>query len=190
MEVAEACCVFAPRSIIVVNVAPVSYTVPLVREVFLRTPWYHPGKVFGATGVFQSQLNCLVARHQDLDPVSVNVPLLGGPDVDCLVPLFSRATPASLSPYEAQMLLRKFRQLPDDADVVKTPVRFFIDMCPWSEAHALNRLVTAVGRGLCSDVDALGCAFVRSNFIPSVKLVFLLVLNCKIKLSLNCILDI
>lgn len=169
VEIAEACARQNPRSVIIVNVSPISYTVPLVREVFLRTPWYHPGKIFGASGVYQSKLNTMVARHQGLDPLSVFVPLVGGPDIDCLVPLFSRATPASLSTYEAKMILRKFRNLPDDVNLIKTPVKFTAELAPWSEAHALSRLVSAVGRGLCGDIEALACAFVRTNLIPSVK---------------------
>lgn len=52
-ELANECVSFAPRSIIVVNVPPVSVTTPLVAAVYKETNWYHPGRIVGSAALAQ-----------------------------------------------------------------------------------------------------------------------------------------
>lgn len=116
---------------------------------------------------FQIRANSLTARFEDLDPSSVHVPLLGGPDIDNLVPLFSRATPASPRVFDVKYLLTRFKGIAEDDSPIKTPVPCKMAEAPLSEAFALNRFVTTIALGLCGDEDAVACAFVRSNVIST-----------------------
>lgn len=110
--------------------------------------------------------NTLVAQFQGLDPLSVDVPLIGGPDVDTIVPLFTRARPVGIPLEDALLMLKKFRGLPFDADLgdcKQLPSK--VSQEPLSEAFAINRMITNVGLGLCGDSNSCFNAFVRTNLV-------------------------
>ncbi|KAJ8959597.1 hypothetical protein NQ318_021782 [Aromia moschata] len=96
-DITKVCTVSAPRSVILVCVKPVSFSTVLVEEVFKGTHWYHPGRIIGSSALAQVKANTLLGRYQDLDPRICNVPIIGGPDIDLAVPLFSRASPVELT---------------------------------------------------------------------------------------------
>lgn len=52
-DLTNECVNYAPRSIIVVNVPPVSVTTPLVAGVFKCSHWYHPGRIVGSAALAQ-----------------------------------------------------------------------------------------------------------------------------------------
>lgn len=52
-DLANECINFAPRSIIVVNVPPVSVTTPIVAGAYQKTHWYHPGRIVGSAALAQ-----------------------------------------------------------------------------------------------------------------------------------------
>lgn len=116
------------------------------------------------------RLNSLVAFHNDLDPSGVHVPVIGGPDIDTLIPLFSRATPVGLGPHEALCLTRRFRNLADCDDVMKEKKNLeYYDLSPLSHAHSLHRAITTIALGLLGDQQADICGFIRSNIIRTCK---------------------
>lgn len=114
-------------------------------------------------------MNSMTARYEDLDPVSVHVPMTGGPDNDVMVPIFSRAVPVRLGAYETSVLYKKFKGIPEDCNLEKTLVPFAVCQNPTSESYNLCRLITAVGLGMCGDDNAIASAYVRTNLMPSVK---------------------
>ncbi|KAI4457191.1 malate and lactate dehydrogenase [Holotrichia oblita] len=170
IKLTRMCTMYAPKAVLYICVPPISMSVPLVSSIFRKTHWYHPGRIIGSVGFHQVRLNSLVAFHNDLDPSGVHVPLIGGPDIDTLVPLFSRATPVGLGPYEAQCLMKRFRNLADCDDVMKEKKAIeFYDLSPLSHAHALNRSITTIALGLLGDQQADTCGFIRSNVIRTCK---------------------
>lgn len=179
---------YAPKSVLYICVEPVSMAVPVVAAIFKKTHWYHPGRIIGSVAFhqvrpniqsnydnnisfsFQVRLNSLLAFHNDLDPSGVHVPLVGGPDIDNLVPLFSRATPIGTTPCEARGLTVRFKNLPDHENVMFEKDKLeFADLEPSSHAYALNRAITAMALGLLGDPEADMTAFIRSNVLPTCK---------------------
>lgn len=58
VEMAEACSLYAPKAIVVVNVHPISLSLPLVRYTYKKSHWYHPARIIGGLGVLPvSNLN-------------------------------------------------------------------------------------------------------------------------------------
>lgn len=151
-KLAENCAKYAPKAVLVVAVPPVSVTLPLVGEVFKLTHWYHPARLMGASVLAQIKANSVTAQYESLDPQMVHVPVVGGPDIDCAVPIFSQAKPIGLGPRDADRLLTIFKR--EGPHPVVT-----------SQAFALNRLVTCLARGLCGADDAVVSAYIRSNVI-------------------------
>lgn len=119
--------------------------------------------------VFQVRANSLTARFQDLDPASVHVPLVGGPDLDTMVPLFSRATPVALMVNEAEFLTKLFRGVAEDKSPLMNMAPCKLENAPFSEAFALNRLVTTIAMGIKGDSEANAAAFMRSGIISTCK---------------------
>lgn len=67
---------------------------------------------------------------------------------------------------ESELMLKKFRGLPFDGDLrdcKNIPTK--ISETPFSEAFALNNMVTNIAIGICGDQSAYLNAFVRSNAV-------------------------
>ncbi|XP_023023288.1 malate dehydrogenase, mitochondrial [Leptinotarsa decemlineata] len=166
-DLAKECSITAPRSIIVVAVPPVSVTTPLVASVFKKTHWYHPGRILGSAAIAQIKANTLVGRYQDLNPFICKVPIIGGPDIDLAVPLFSRAKPVELTDKAAHILMAKFRGVEIDEFPKKTGRHNFVENCPHVEAYALNNMITAIALGICGDKEAFYNALIRTNSVET-----------------------
>ncbi|GJQ82248.1 hypothetical protein Trydic_g19448 [Trypoxylus dichotomus] len=170
IRIARTCTTYAPKSLLYVCVPPVAMAVPLLAAIFKKTHWYHPGRIIGSVAFHQVRLNSLVAFHNDLDPSGVHVPLIGGPDIDCLVPLLSRATPVGLSPVEALCLTKRYRNIEDHDEVtIEKKSIEFADLSPLSHAYALNRSIITIALGLLGDPSADMCGFIRSNVLRTCK---------------------
>ncbi|KAG5874274.1 hypothetical protein JTB14_028874 [Gonioctena quinquepunctata] len=164
-DIAKECTLTAPRSIIIVCVPPISVMTPLVAKVFKETYWYHPGRIIGSAAVAQMKANSLVGRYHDLNPFICQVPIIGGPDIDLAVPLFSRAKPVELNDKTAQGLMAKFRGLREVDFPQKICRKDFVENCPLGEGFALNNMLTNVALGICGDNKAHNNAFIRSNAV-------------------------
>lgn len=99
-----------------------------------------------------------------MDPVSVHVPLVGGPDTDCVVPLFSRATPVGLTPNDCVILHERIKKI-DELVPIESSSSCELGTSPLSEAYAINQLVTTIGIGLCGDNKAICTGFVRQSIL-------------------------
>ncbi|KAJ8929990.1 hypothetical protein NQ314_017266 [Rhamnusium bicolor] len=164
-DLAKECTIYAPRSIIIVSAPPVSVLTPLVEGVFKGTNWYHPGRIIGSAAIAQIKANTLMGRDQDLDPKICNVPIIGGPDIDLAVPLFSRASPIDIIDRSARRLLARFRGVKEInfPEIISRPN--YVENYDMSEAFALNNMITTIGLGICGDEKAYYCAYVRANLV-------------------------
>lgn len=95
------------------------------------------------------------------------MPIVGGPDIETAVPLFSKASPAGLPISDCCKLLSAFRGV-READFPKQMVKEnYFEMSVLGEATGLNRLITRLAFGLCGDNNSCSCAFVRTNILPT-----------------------
>ncbi|KAK5641786.1 hypothetical protein RI129_010333 [Pyrocoelia pectoralis] len=159
----KACTKYAPRSLIGVCVRPISCSLPIVSDIFRGTHWYHPGRIIGCATLMQVRINAYVGHYYGLDPVSVHVPFIGGPDTDNVVPLFSRAKPLSVLTGDISPLNNFLKNWKNSAsEKCNTPIMMVSAV---SEAYAINQFVTTMALGLCGDDYAICTAFVRQNII-------------------------
>ncbi|XP_044759396.1 malate dehydrogenase, mitochondrial-like [Coccinella septempunctata] len=166
-KLAEKCTKYARRAIIVVCSTPVSVMTPLVVDMFKRTDWYHPSRIVGFPGPVSVVLNTEVARHQCFDPSIVDVPIIGGPDLESIVPVFSKAVPCPVDRRSAVELTARLRGL-DPSDFPRrsrTENTFVTAVYP--EAIALNRLISTIAYGIHGDEVAVSYAHVRTNWIKT-----------------------
>lgn len=153
IKLAEACAKYAPKAIVVVAINPVSVMLPTVAEVYKQSEWYHPGKLLGSPAIAQVKANAIAGHYQTLDPQIIHVPIIGGPDLDCAIPLFSQTEPVGISSRDYPKLLEEFRKEVSDTTM--------------SNAVGINRLVTQIASGMCGDYQANVSAFVRTNIIKT-----------------------
>ncbi|CAH1183057.1 unnamed protein product [Ceutorhynchus assimilis] len=169
-NIATQCSIYAPRAVLVVNVPPVSVTTALVTEVLRKTNFYHPGRIVGSAAIAQVKANTLLARYQDLDPQNCYVPLVGGPDNDLALPLFSRSKPVEIFGSKGvKTLTARFRGVPEDDFPKNQGDCNFVDDCPLAESFALNQLISTIALGICGDKKALANVFVRNNLLETCK---------------------
>ncbi|KAF7273924.1 hypothetical protein GWI33_013385 [Rhynchophorus ferrugineus] len=169
-SIAVKCTIFSPRAILVNCVPPVSVTTPLISEVFKKTNFYHPGRIIGSAAFAQTKVNSLLARYQDLDPQSVYTPLIGGPEVDLAVPLFSQAKPVEVIGKKNQMsLTAKFRGILESEfpKILGRPNHR--ENSTIAESYGISNLVATIALGLCGDANAHANVYLRSNAVPACK---------------------
>jgi len=86
-NVATAC----PKAMLCIISNPVNSTVPIAAEVLKKAGVYDPKRLFGVTTLDVCRANTFVARHQNINPAHVKVPVVGGHAGTTIVPLLSRA---------------------------------------------------------------------------------------------------
>ena len=114
-------------------------------------------------------MNSLLAKRNSLDPSGVHVPIVGGPDIDTMVPLFSRATPVPALPLEQHSLVKLSKDIPDSEPVMMSHEKFGYGSSSTPTAFALSNFVTVLALGLLGDERANVTGFIRSNVIPTTK---------------------
>ncbi|XP_044253688.1 malate dehydrogenase, mitochondrial-like [Tribolium madens] len=152
-KLAETCAKYAPRAVILVAVTPISVTLPIVAEVYKQSDWYHPGRLLGSAALAEVKANAIAGHYQNLDPQMVHVPIIGGPDLDCAIPLFSQTQPVGMAQKDADKLMEEFRK------EIPQPTT--------SHAVGLNRMITGIATGINGDYNANVLAFVRTNIIKT-----------------------
>lgn len=119
------------------------------------------------------RLNSMLALHQSLDPACVHVPLLGGPEEDIVLPLFSRAAPQPMGVSESHCMINRFRKVDTDASpYVTSDVKH--EYAPHGNAYAINRLLSTIALGLMGDSKAISTAFVRTNLVGACRWVVII----------------
>ncbi|XP_045475789.1 malate dehydrogenase, mitochondrial-like [Harmonia axyridis] len=166
-KLAEKCTKYARRAVIVVCATPVSVMTPLVVDMFKRTDWYHPARIIGFPGPVSVVINTEVARYQCFDPSIVDIPIIGGPDIESLVPVFSKAVPCPVDREGAIRLTARLRGIePTDFPRKSRTENVFVTAVN-PEAVALNRLVSAIAYGIHGDEMAVSYAHIRTNWIKT-----------------------
>ncbi|PSN46483.1 hypothetical protein C0J52_19104 [Blattella germanica] len=161
---AMVCATTCPNALVAVTTWPSIYNVPLVSEVYKRLGVYNPDKIIGNCTLNVMCANTILGNEFYLDPESIHVPLAGGNSSTTMVPLLSKAQPfAEFSQETAEKLTE---------EILMCNRRFsrkHSRPLKATRAHAINRFVLTLVRGLMDQPDAIMTAFVRSNVLPHCK---------------------
>ncbi len=69
---------YCPQAWVAIISNPVNSTVPIAAEVFKRTGTFNPSKLFGVTTLDVVRAATFVGQAMDVDPATVEVPVIGG----------------------------------------------------------------------------------------------------------------
>lgn len=112
------------------------------------------------------KLNSRLASFDDLDPAGVNVPIVGGPDQDCIVPMFSRAMPLECEADEAECLTKEIKGIPKEEKLLFDINKMqYIESSPLSNAFGINRSITTMALGIIGDERSVMTGFIRTNIL-------------------------
>lgn len=67
---------------------------PIASEVLQKAGVYDPNRIFGISTLDVVRANAFIAEAKNLDPVKVNIPVIGGHSGVTIIPLISQAKPS------------------------------------------------------------------------------------------------
>jgi len=151
---------YCPNAIINIISNPVNSTVPIAAEVLKAAGVYDPKKVFGVTTLDIVRANTFVAEAKGLDPMEVDVPVIGGHAGETILPLLSQTSPSvSFTPEELETLTTRIQNAGTEVVEAKAGK----GSATLSMAYAAARFGEACLRGLSGEEDVFECTFVASE---------------------------
>ena len=151
--VAQVC----PKAMICIISNPVNSTVPIACEVMKKAGVYDARRVFGVSTLDIVRAQKFIADKKSLDPLTVDVPVVGGHSGKTILPLLSQVTPAvSLTQAEVEALTERIQ----NAGTEVVDAKAGGGSATLSMAFAGARFANAVMRGMAGEANVYECAYV------------------------------
>jgi len=157
-EAIARCC---PAALVNIISNPVNSTVPIAAEVFKRHGCYDKRKLMGVTYLDVMRAKTFVSEAKGFsDPVTVDVPVIGGHAGATILPLLAQTTPrCSFTREEVERLTGRIQN--GGTEVVEA--KGGAGSATLSMAAAAAEFADACLRGLSGESGIWVCAFVESN---------------------------
>uniref|UniRef100_A0A8D8M721 Malate dehydrogenase n=2 Tax=Cacopsylla melanoneura TaxID=428564 RepID=A0A8D8M721_9HEMI len=159
-DIVKAIAEVAPKALIAIISNPVNSTVPIAAEVLKKAGVFDPKRLFGVTTLDIVRSNTFIAEAKGLNPVDVNVPVIGGHAGITIIPLISQASPSVSFP-EDQLKALTARIQEAGTEVVKAKAG--AGSATLSMAYAGARFAFSLIRGLKGESNVIECAYVKSD---------------------------
>jgi len=152
-----------PKAMVCIISNPVNSTVPIAAEILKKAGVYDPKRVFGVTTLDVCRANTFVARHQNINPALVKVPVIGGHAGTTIVPLLSRAKAEGheikLSAEDVTKITHRIMFGGDEVVAAKAGAGSATLSMAVAGANFAGRLM----RAMAGDSNVIECTFVESN---------------------------
>lgn len=108
----------------------------------------------------QTRINTVVARYLKLDPKSVCVPVIGGSDYNCVVPLISMTQPQHLLSEDQTKDIYKliFDDNYECQKCMEYDTKNFL-----SDGYAIANFVKTVAKGMCGEGHCVAPTLMKTN---------------------------
>lgn len=158
-DAANACSFACPFAVIVVDAAPLNYTVPFFSGVFAQHGAINTCRVLGNMNVHCLRAQTYLARKLNLDPHSLaDLVVVGGGTPETIVPVISYIEPEGFPLLTDPMeMIQEIKQL-EKVD----KLHFNIQDGAIVRSRGLTKLASAILSGM-SGKKVKGCAFVRTS---------------------------
>jgi len=149
-----------PDAMIAIISNPVNSTVPIAAEVYKKAGVYNPKKIFGVTTLDVVRSNEFIGALKEIDPASVNCPVVGGHAGVTIMPLISQCSPAVS--FDAATLKALTERIQDaGTEVVKAKAG--AGSATLSMAYAAARFTDSLIKGMSGQEGVVECSFVDSD---------------------------
>ncbi|KMZ56041.1 Malate dehydrogenase [Zostera marina] len=156
----EGITMYCPHTVVNLISNPVNSTVPIAAEVFKKAGTYNPKRLLGVTMLDVVRANTFVAEVLGINPIDVDVPVIGGHAGTTILPLLSQVKPAcSFTAEEINYLTNRIQN--GGTEVVEAKAG--AGSATLSMAFAASKFADACLRGLRGDANIVVCAFVDSQ---------------------------
>ncbi len=161
---ATACAKYCPDAFIAIISNPVNSTVPIAAEVFKQHNVFDPKKIFGVTTLDIVRASRFVSELKNVDPNSVNVPVVGGHSGATIIPILS-ALHHSFTDSERDALIKRIQYGGDEVVQAKNGAGSATLSMAFAGARFANSLLEAyLGKPGISE-----CTFVKSNAVDGLE---------------------
>lgn len=149
-----------PDAMFCIITNPVNSTVPIAAEILKKAGVYKPSRLFGITTLDVVRANTFVAEAKGLDPVLVNVPVIGGHSGVTIIPLLSQCVPeVNFQADERDKLIHRIQNAGTEVVEAKAGA----GSATLSMAYAGARFVSSLLGGMTGKQGVIECAYVESN---------------------------
>lgn len=149
-----------PDAMIAIISNPVNSTVPIAAEVYKKAGVYNPKKIFGVTTLDVVRSNEFIGALKEIDPASVNCPVVGGHAGVTIMPLISQCSPAVS--FDAATLKALTERIQDaGTEVVKAKAG--AGSATLSMAYAAARFTDSLIKGMSGQEGVVECSYVDSD---------------------------
>jgi malate dehydrogenase len=123
-----------------------------------------PKRIFGVSTLDIVRANTFIGEASGVDPLKVNIPVIGGHSGVTIIPLLSQATPSVKFPQDkVQALTERIQEA--GTEVVKAKAG--AGSATLSMAYAGARFALALCRAINGEKNVVECAYVRSDVTES-----------------------
>ncbi|KAG8306939.1 malate dehydrogenase, mitochondrial-like [Homalodisca vitripennis] len=157
-EITEGIAEAAPKAIIAVITNPINSLIPIAAEVLKKAGVFDPKKLIGITTLAVLRARTFIGRAKCIDPMYINIPVVGGHTGTTIVPLVSRATPpVSFPEEELEAIISKIQRAGTELYNVKG------NSATLSMAYAGALFVDDLCRAITGEPNIVHCAYVTSE---------------------------
>lgn len=154
---------YCPDALIGILTSPVSALIPLVNKIMEKEDRGDWRRVFGVTTIDVIRSKTIIGEAKKLNPMVIDVDVIGGHSSNTIVPLISRSTPTTkFVENEFKELSRKIRNIANDIVKQKNDGGATISM-----AYAGARMTSSLARAVLGEKNIVECAFVRCNSLST-----------------------
>ncbi|WGE28735.1 malate dehydrogenase [Edwardsiella tarda] len=154
-QVARAC----PNACIGIITNPVNTMVPIAAEVLKKAGVYNPSKLFGVTTLDIIRSNTFVGELKNLDPATLDIPVIGGHSGVTILPLLSQIPGVSLTEQEVTDLTKRIQNA--GTEVVEAKAGGGSATLAMGQAAA--RFALSLVRAMQGDENVVECGYVESE---------------------------
>lgn len=156
-----------PKALIGILTSPVCALIPLVNKLIEKEDKGDWRRIFGVTTIDVIRSKTVIGEAKKLNPMVIDVPVIGGHSSDSIVPLISLATPSTkFADSEFKELTDRIRNIGNDI-VKQKKDEDDGGGATISMAYAGARMTSSLARAVLGEKDIVECAFVRCNSLST-----------------------
>lgn len=162
-DITLAICETCPRAFVGVITNPVNSLVPLINSIIEKQGKGDSNRIFGVTTVDVIRAKTIIGEAKKLNPMVVDIPVIGGHSDNTVVPLISRSTPSTkFDETEIIELTNRIRNIGNDILKTKGNAGSTISM-----AYAGARMTSSLVRAILGEKNIVECAFVKNDSLST-----------------------
>ncbi|MGX9419413.1 malate dehydrogenase [Vibrio sp. RC27] len=158
-SLAEKIAAVCPTACVGIITNPVNTTVPIAAEVLKKAGVYNKNKLFGITTLDVIRSETFVAELKGKDPLSLNVPVIGGHSGVTILPLLSQVEGVEFSDEEVAALTHRIQNA--GTEVVEAKAGG--GSATLSMGQAACRFGLSLVKALSGEENIVECAYVESD---------------------------